>query len=204
MSECRVFAVILAAGASSRMGQSKMALEWGETTVLETTLTNIEHSQACGVLLITGGYREVVEALPKVATTAKIHNLNYEAGEMISSIKLALQVLQQSEQKPAGVLVLPGDMPLVSTEIIDQVIAHWIKNPDKIIAPVFGKQRGHPVIFPFTIFSMFDTLLADSSPRELIKVHSKLLELLPIEDPAIIIDIDTPAEYAKFRPGPTR
>ncbi|MFT5196297.1 MAG: molybdenum cofactor cytidylyltransferase [Cellvibrionaceae bacterium] len=203
MIEFDVFAVVLAAGASSRMGTSKMALKWGESTVLETTLVHVSNAATSGVLLVTGGYRELVIGLPEVARTTTVHNENYEAGEMISSIKLALRFLQQVNQPPGGVLILPGDMPMVTTQLIDKVILEWCRAPDKIVAPVLGKQRGHPVIFPFELFSKFEALSTDASPRDLIKAHSHRLKLLPMDDPAIIIDVDTPAEYAKYRPGPT-
>lgn len=195
-----IFAIVLAAGASSRMERSKMALEWGDSTVLETTLKHVEDAQTCGTLLVTGGYRNKVEALPRVQATRKVHNADFAAGEMISSVKLALSWLHQNNIRPDGVLVLPGDMPMVTSALIDQVISQWQHASDKILAPKYQKQRGHPVIFPFEIFSKFDTLPADASPRDLIKAHTNQLHLIPIDDPAVIIDVDTPAEYEKYRP----
>ena len=142
----------------------------------------------------------MVENLPSVKLTSKVHNSDYAAGEMISSVKLALSWLQQNDKWPDGVLVLPGDMPMVTTALIDQTINWWRQSPDQIVAPKYQKQRGHPVIFPFAIFSKFETLSADASPRDLIKAHIDQLSLLPIEDPAVTIDVDTPAEYEKYRP----
>ena len=200
MLELNVFAVVLAAGASSRMGTSKMALEWGDSTVLETTLQHVEDSQVYEMLLVTGGYRDLVEGLAKVKATNKAHNADFAAGEMISSIKLALSWLQQNQMRPDGILILPGDMPLVTASMIDLVISRWHQSPNQIVAPEYQKQRGHPVIFPFEIFLKFETLPADASPRDLIKANIDQLGLIPIDDPAVIIDVDTPAEYERYRP----
>lgn len=203
MAKKNIFAVVLAAGASSRMGTSKMALKWGDATVLETTLTNVAGADVSGILLVTGGYLDLIRHLPKVVETAQVHNADYAAGEMISSIKLALTYLEQRAEKPDGVLILPGDMPLVSSKLIDQVMDVWRQSSNKIIAPTVGKQRGHPVIFPYRLFAKFKTLPADASPRDLIKANIHLLELVSTHDPAVIIDVDTPAEYEKHRPEST-
>ncbi|MFK7802837.1 MAG: NTP transferase domain-containing protein [Anaerolineae bacterium] len=203
MIKKNIFAVILAAGASSRMGTSKMALKWASTTVLETTISNVKGASVSDILLVTGGYLDLIQNLPGVIETDQVHNPDYASGEMISSIKLALGYLQRSNGIPDAVLVLPGDMPLISSQLIDQVAADWLESPHKIVAPVFGKQRGHPVIFPYSLFAEFETLPADASPRDLIKANAHLLKLVPIDDHAVVVDVDTPAEYEKHRPEST-
>lgn len=196
----QVFGVVLAAGASSRMGSSKMALPWADSSVLETVLTNVLHSRAADHLLVTGGYQQIVESLPLVAKVERVHNANYAAGEMISSIKLALERVQALSKLPDAVFVLPGDMPFVTASIINQIIQTSEKYPEAIIAPIYNGQRGHPVLFPFEIFERFKTLPAESAPRDLVKQYKQRLRLVEMKDPAVLIDIDTPEAYAKYKP----
>ncbi|MEM9773030.1 MAG: nucleotidyltransferase family protein [Chloroflexota bacterium] len=196
----KILGVVLAAGASSRMGTSKMALPWDEVSILETTLAHVSGSGVEDILLVTGGHRELVESLPCVAGIEQIFNADYAAGEMISSIKLALQKILSSPNLPDAIFVLPGDMPFVTAEIIDQIIGIWRKSPEYIVAPQHSGKRGHPVLFPFEIFKEFETLSAESVPRDLLKKHKLLLRLVEISDPAVLIDIDTPEAYAKYRP----
>ncbi len=199
MADLNIVAVVLAAGNSSRMGQSKMALKWGESTVLETTLTNVMRANVESVLLVTGGYRELVEKLPLVQTTPRVFNPDFAEGEMLSSMKIALQTIKKNEL-PDGVLVLPGDMPLVTPDLLNQCIDEWAQTAEHIVAPTVDGKRGHPVIFPIEVFEQFETLPAEKSPRDLLKKQRSLLKLFPIEDQTIRIDVDTPAEYEKYRP----
>ncbi|MEM8859053.1 MAG: nucleotidyltransferase family protein [Chloroflexota bacterium] len=198
-SEISVLGVVLAAGASSRMGTSKMALKWGESTVLETTLRNASLSSVTDILLVTGGYLELIECLPGVRTQSQVHNSNYATGEMISSIKLALNWIESRDFQPDGVFVLPGDMPLISDEMIDQLIDRWQASPTMIVAPIYDQKRGHPVLFPYEIFQQFKTLPAESVPRDLLKRFQDRMIFVEIADPAVLIDIDTPEAYKEHR-----
>ena len=203
MKNLSITAVVLAAGNSSRMGRSKMALKWGDSTVLETTIAHVQQAKVRSLLLVTGGYRDVVERLPLVQKIPRVHNENYAVGEMISSIKIALETIKAGHTMPDGILVLPGDMPLVTTSIIDKCIAEWHQSPEKIVAPTYEGKRGHPVIFPMQTFAQFETLPAQKSPRDLLKANQSLLKLFSLDTQAIRIDVDTPVEYSKYRPGNT-
>ena len=195
-----VLGVVLAAGASSRMGTSKMALPWGNSSVLETTLKHVAKSGASDTLLVTGGYRDLVESLPLVAEIERIHNVDYAGGEMISSIKLALKRVQALPELPDAVFILPGDMPFVTADTINKIIQVWGQYPDSIIAPTYEGKRGHPVLFPIEIFKKFDTLPAESVPRDLLRQCKSQIYLVEMDDPAVLIDIDTPQAYAKYKP----
>ncbi len=203
MKQLKIVAVVLAAGNSSRMGTSKMALPWGKSTVLETTLAHVQKANIEEILLVTGGYAERVESLPLVQDIPRVHNDNFATGEMVSSVKLALATLKQNDRFSTrfdAVMVLPGDMPIVTTNLLNECVEIWRKNPTRIVAPVYAGQRGHPVIFPFMLFEEFETLPAEKSPRALLKRHQSHVLPFDLEDPAVIIDIDTPAEYEKYRP----
>lgn len=200
MSRLKVGAIVLAAGQSSRMGTSKMALPWGNSTVLETTISNIMQAGIVDILVVTGGYKNEVESLPLLAQNSRVHNPNYAAGEMISSVKLALKIVNELEWHSDGILVIPGDMPLIDPTLVKRCLNEWMETSNLIVAPRFQGQRGHPVIFPFDIFQQFETLPAHKSPRDLLKAKSNRFRMYEEADGAVIIDIDTPAEYEQYRP----
>ncbi|MCJ7434895.1 MAG: NTP transferase domain-containing protein, partial [Anaerolineales bacterium] len=85
----KVTAIILAAGQSRRMGQPKMLLPWGETTVLGQAIETIKAAGMENIVVVTGGARRQVESF--VGETARVvFNMEYSRGEMLGSIQRGL------------------------------------------------------------------------------------------------------------------
>src|SRR5512144_2811697 len=101
-----ISAIILAAGQSRRMGQPKMLLPWGKSTVIEHVIVTFLRSGIEDVIVVTGGAREKVESVISGYPVRKSYNEAYAAGEMLSSIQCALRTI--SEQSQAALIGL-GD-----------------------------------------------------------------------------------------------
>lgn len=115
---------------------------------------------------------------------------------MGSSLKTAVFHLTHTD----GLLVMLGDMPLISPEVINQVVAAFNDDLGDIVVPRFGKRNGHPVLFGSTLFSRLFMLPAGKSPRFIIEQHDKKSHLLEVADESILMDIDTPEAYEIARP----
>ena len=96
-----ISAIILAAGQSRRMGQPKMLLPWGKTTVVEHVISVFAAADIESILVVTGGAHEQVEhaiansrAHPRVRI---VYNQDYLHGEMLSSLKCGLRALMATE-----------------------------------------------------------------------------------------------------------
>ena len=111
-----ISALILAAGQSKRMGQPKMLLPWGETTVLEKVIATFKAAEVDDILVITGGKRHQVEAL--VGNSARTaFNPDYAEGEMLSSVQVGLAGLMPGTE---AVLIGLGDQPQIQAAVVRQ------------------------------------------------------------------------------------
>lgn len=193
----RVTAIVLAAGESERMGQTKQLLPWGHTTVLGQTLANLKASAASEILVVTGHDALAVEAIAAEAKVPTIHNPNYAGGEMLSSLQVALRNLPENR---AAVLVVLADQPLVESETIDQLLFAYWQGGSEIVAPSYQGQRGNPVLIGRPFFDELLALPTGSAPRDLLKRHPAAIRLIDVPARSILVDLDSPAHYERWRP----
>lgn len=194
----RITAVVLAAGESERMGQTKQLLSWGHTTVLGQTLANLKASAINEILVVSGHDALAVEAIASNANVPTIHNPNYASGEMLSSLQLAVRDLPENR---AAVLVVLADQPLVEPETIDQLLFAFWQGSGEIVAPAYQGQRGNPVLIGRQFFGELLKLPAGSAPRELLKRHPEAIRLVDVSTRSILVDLDSPSHYERWRPG---
>jgi molybdenum cofactor cytidylyltransferase len=193
----RVTAVVLAAGQGSRMGEAKQLLPWGETTVLGQTLQNVQGSAVHSCLVVSGYEAEAVEAAAKVEGIPVVHNPGFAEGEMLSSLQVAVREL---EERCAAVLVMLADQPMVGPETLDQILAAFWQGRGDLVAPVFGGQRGNPVLIGRRYFEELLALPVGAAPRDLVKRHLDGLYLVEVSSDSILRDLDRPEEYERWQP----
>src|SRR5262249_43532262 len=101
-----------------------------------------------------------------------------------------------------GALICLGDMPRLEARHLDAVIdAYRAGDPDDIIMPTCDRKRGNPVLWPHSYFAEIAELSGDVGARALIDRHADQVRLFSIDDPAILVDVDTPAALAELRGG---
>src|SRR5690349_8000755 len=105
-----ISAIILAAGQSKRMGQPKMLLPWGKSTVIEQVINTFLNAGIEDLIVITGGARDQVERAILPYPVRQIHNEQYAVGEMLSSIQRGLRALPSQAQ---AALIGLGDQPQI-------------------------------------------------------------------------------------------
>jgi molybdenum cofactor cytidylyltransferase len=95
-------------------------------------------------------------------------------------------------------LFTPVDHPLVQGATYEVLIEQWRLNPDRIVIPRYGGRKGHPAIFPSRLYG---PLLRDELPggaRDLIYREMESVLFVPVSDPGVIQDIDTPEDYRQL------
>jgi molybdenum cofactor cytidylyltransferase len=194
MTNHALVAIVLAAGMSRRMGQPKMLLPWGQTTVLGQVAATLSDGGVGEIVVVTGGAREAVEAevarLAKSLPVRAVFNAQYQAGEMMSSIRAGLAVLGP---QVAATLVALGDQPQLSLESARRVVSAWEISGSRLIIPSFDMRRGHPWLVKRDLWS---ELAAASTARRFLNAHAN--EILYVEcDETVLKDLDTPEEYAR-------
>jgi molybdenum cofactor cytidylyltransferase len=198
----RVAAVVLAAGRSTRMGQPKQTLPWGEgQTLLSTVVARLRTSGVSEVIVVTGMAREAVEAslaaLPAAPGPAVrfAHNPDFATTEMARSLQVGLSSLPGSTQ---AVLVALADQPDLDPAIVELLVQRWRETRAAVVAPVYAGQRGHPLLFDRSIWPAIQALPGSANPRAVLEAATRF-ERVEVESVAILRDIDTPDDYEQAR-----
>lgn len=194
----RVIAVVLAAGASRRMGRPKQLLPWGETTVLGQTLANLGQSAVDEIVVVTGYEAQAVAAVAAQFNVTVVHNEAYDEGEMLSSLQTALAAIGERGQ---AVLVVLADQPMVGPQLIDSLLRAYAEGAGDLLAPAYRGRRGNPVLIGRRYFEELLALPRGKAPRHLLRRHRDSLRLIDVDSEAVLQDVDDPEDYERHRPG---
>ncbi len=186
-------AVVAASGLSSRMGTSKPLLDAGGRSFLARILSSLRKGGAHPTLVVVRDPEgpEGREALAEGAVV--IRNPNPSPGP-ISSLQAGIRALPAGT---LGILYSPADHPLFLPETVEALLAAFATSPAPVTAPSYRGRRGHPVIFSR---NLFPELLEEDLPEGARSVIQRYLESrleIPVEDPGILADIDTPVDYRR-------
>ncbi|MFM8320352.1 MAG: NTP transferase domain-containing protein [Chloroflexota bacterium] len=193
-----VGAVILAAGQSRRMGQPKMALPWGDTTVIGRVAQVLLQAGAGPVVAVTGGARQTVEAALQGLPVQCAHNPRFAEDQMAFSLQTGLQAL------PPGVdaaLVALGDQPQLEVGPVRQVLAAYRAERAPLVIPSFEMRRGHPWLIDRRLWPEALALQPPATLRQLLNAHAAAICYVTVDSASILADLDTPEDYQRARPG---
>ena len=193
--------IVLAAGKSERMGQPKMSLPWGDTTVIGQVIATLVHSGLGEVVVVAGGGREDMEqALSHLPPSWPVHlvfNPDFVAGEMLSSLQAGIAAL--GERVEAALLAL-GDQPQIEGRVVQDVLDAYQQTGAKLVAPSYQMRRGHPMLLGRSLWPEIHALRPPQTLRDLLRTQADQIYYVTVDTPTILQDVDTPADYQKFRP----
>ncbi len=188
-----VWAVILAAGESKRMGKPKLLLPFGESTIIGTVVNNTIQSKADKTLVVLGSDEDkVIEKIDDLPVKITV-NTNFREG-MLSSIQWGFESLPE---KTRAVLVVLGDQPSISSSVINKIIDAYNQTEKGIVLPVYNKKRGHPVLIDMKYRDEVKQLSSDIGMHELIHNHAEDVLEVEVGTQRILNDIDTVEDYNK-------
>ena len=188
-----IWAMILAAGESRRMGQPKLLLPFGEKTIIETVVEKVVSSKVDNTLVVLGSEREEVEEKIKNFPVKVAFNPDYRKG-MLSSVLCGFKTLPEETQ---AVVVVLGDQPSVSKEVIDKIVDAYQKTGKGIVLPVYEKERGHPVLIDMKYKAEVESLSPDIGLRGTVYSHPEDILEVEVDTPNILKDIDDEADYKR-------
>ncbi len=185
-----VAAIVLAAGRSTRMGGPNKLLE----TISGKPLVRIAAEQALSsraspVVVVSGHERARVEAALAGLDVRLVHNPDYPQG-LSTSVRAGLAALPPESE---AAIVCLGDMPQVTSALIDRLIAAF--DPERnalVVLPTFDGKRGNPVLWSRRFFPELMALEGDVGARHLIGAYPEVVTEVPVENAAAMADIDTP------------
>ncbi|MHC5765866.1 MAG: nucleotidyltransferase family protein [Nostoc sp.] len=187
--------MILAAGASTRMGTPKQLLLYQGRSFLKC-ITEIAIASVCQpVVVVLGANAEQIHPQIKQLPVKVVNNLDWACG-MSTSIKNGIELLNNLPQKIEAVVITLCDQPFVSPQIINQLVDAYYLTKKPIIACEYGDTLGVPALFSQTFFSELATLKEASGAKKVI--NNNLNEVFYIPFPLGDIDIDTPKDYEQL------
>jgi len=186
-----IIGIILSAGESKRMGTPKQLLPWGKTIILQHVIENAQASRLDNILLVLGSHADEIAAKINVsAKTGIVINHDYKEG-MSSSVKCG--VTHAPSEADAYMLLL-GDQPFITTEIINKVLASYKQCKQCIVIPVYNGKHGHPVIFDAE-YKQELLAIGDKGAKVVTAKHANKIMEVTVDAPEVLTDIDTPQDY---------
>lgn len=188
--------VLLAAGLSRRFGAPKQLHPWEGRPLVRHMAEKALASRAGRVIAVTGAGREEVEAALAGLPLERVHNPDFAAGQS-SSVRRGLAAAEAAAgAAAAAILFLPVDMPFLAVATLDRLIAAWAgaAAPPAAVVPLYGGERGAPVLFDRRLFGELAALEGDRGGRGLLARHPHEILEIPVADPREGRDLDAPED----------
>jgi molybdenum cofactor cytidylyltransferase len=190
--------VLLAAGRSTRMGRPKQLLPWPPNSPDAKPLVAAAFdaiAPVCGEMVVVFGNE--ADAVIAALGEREFGAVAVDGGaEMIASVKAGLAVARGIDPT-ADVLLHPADHPEVRRETLDLLIQIAAKQPGRAIMPTFGGVGGHPVLIAAELAVDIVSYEGPGGLRQFWIDHADQCIRQEIDDPGVVFDLDTPADYAK-------
>jgi molybdenum cofactor cytidylyltransferase len=187
-----VCAIILAAGKSLRTGTQKVLLPSAEQTVIAHIADQVIKSPIRQVLVVTSEQSEQIATALKGKRLSIVINPDFE-GDMLSSIRCGLRALPGCE----AVMIVLGDQPSISPELIGQMIRIFETSDAQIIVPTYRGRRGHPILFSTQYCDEVQKKFDGVGLRGLLSAHPERVHELKVDDEAVLADMDEPQDYQR-------
>jgi molybdenum cofactor cytidylyltransferase len=192
-------AIILSAGASSRMGSPKALIPYRGRTFLDHLLEVARHPKVGRVLVVLGPHAEEIRSQVKLETNNVVLNPDWEQGQL-SSIQAALRHLAGGGQTE-GIMLFLVDHPLISAVLVDQLIAEFYRSGQPIVLPAFRGKRGHPVIFARRLYEELLAAPLEKGARAVVWAHAGEVLEVPTEEEGVVLNLNDPETFRKALGG---
>ncbi|NNK73783.1 MAG: nucleotidyltransferase family protein [Flavobacteriaceae bacterium] len=185
--------LILAAGASSRMGRPKALLNWKGKTLIERVIDLAQSVESSQVMVVLGSDKDKIQKTIRDKSISFVINDNWIMG-MGKSISTGVKSIMDQRSNIKGILILLADQPYLSKEILDQLLDIFTSHPNRIAATLYGEERyGVPAIFPAEHFQDLIKLNADQGARDIL--NDKKIIIHGVKGGDAVFDVDTPEDF---------
>lgn len=187
----KIGALLLAAGASQRMGQIKQLLPVPDEPAIRCCIRQLYAGGIDTIVVVLGNHRQAIEPVIADLPVRVAFNPHTDT-HMAESVSYGLALLPADI---SGVMVSLCDHPLVAASTFATLKAHHQRSPKNILLPVYKSKGGHPTVFPRDLCQAVE----NGTPlNQVVQANSSHVQRLPLEDPGLILDMDTPEDYRQL------
>ena len=194
-------AIVLAAGASTRMGSPKALLPAPDGRPFVARIVRaLLDADVTRIAVVTGRDHDAIvravsddepERLPLF-----VRNDDPGRGQL-SSLWVGMDAVLTAESE--AMMMTLVDVPMVDAATIGRVIEAWRQTHAPIVRPAIGDRHGHPVIFDRVLFGELRAAPLDGGAKTVVRAHEAAVLNVPVSDEGSLIDVDTPADYQSLR-----
>jgi molybdenum cofactor cytidylyltransferase len=196
VSGAEVAAVILAAGASRRLGRPKQLIDYEGETLLKRAVRLAREAGFHPVVVVLGAESEAIRTGIAAGDAVVVDNDAWQEG-IASSMRAGLRAIAEHEPQSAGVLMMPCDQPRLSADHLRMLLSTFrAERGPCIVASVYAGARGVPALFPAAMFSELNLLSGDMGARKLLV--DAPVPVLEVGFPGGEVDIDSPGDLAQL------
>src|SRR5690606_35839015 len=162
-----VWAVLLAAGRSSRMGAgNKLLADFSGVPLVRRTAGRVANSRVAGTVVVTGHQANEISRLVSNLDVKLVENPDFASG-LASSLKVGIHALPADA---AGALIVLADMPGVTTADLDRLIEAFTATGGRaVVRATHNGKRGNPVLLPRALFAEIESLEGDTGARQVVE-----------------------------------
>lgn len=191
----RVVPIILAAGASTRMGGPKALCDFYGRSCLQLALDACVEARLGRPIVVLGFWASQISTRVRLdAATVRINDLSHRG--QTSSLKVGLRALPSDAE---AFLLYPVDFPLLTAMDIQPLLVAWRerRTGQRIFIPSYARRRGHPVLFDAELRAAFLGAHDDAPARAVIEALPDAVSHVEHDTPYVLMDMDTPQDYSR-------
>ena len=186
------WAIILAAGSSIRMGSQKLLLPYHDSSMIETVIDNVLGSRIDKVMVVLGSDSDEITRTIGQKPVEICINPQPEKG-MLSSVLCGFKAIPE---EATAALVYLGDQPNIPPVITNKILEAYNEDLHGIVIPVYNHRRGHPLLVDLKYRRDIYKLDLEQGLRSLMHLFPEDVLEVEVDEPGILVDIDTREDYS--------
>lgn len=192
----RVAAVVLAAGASTRMGAPKALLVWRGQPFVAHAIA-LARAVGAGPIAVVEGAHAIPDEL--IGAAVRVRNEAWSLGPL-GSLQAGLKIALADDPPPHAVLVLSVDRPHVAVQTVAALVAAHLREPSCVWQPSCNGRHGHPIVWPLDLAQRVLALRIDASPRDVLAADdvAPRRRFVEVADTAVLDNIDEPDDLERL------
>lgn len=187
--------IVIAAGASRRMGTPKQLLDLGGRPLLRWSIDALQALAPRQLVLVLGHEAQRIAGALQMDGVRVVVNERHAEGQS-TSLQAGLAAL---DPDIAAALVLAGDQPLVSSAHLARLVSAYEGNEQGIVATQYRDHRGVPMLLAREIWPLAAGIAGDQGARALLRAYPERVATVEVADQAMALDVDTPEQYEAVR-----